>query len=420
MQAVRRVTTAVLAVWVLGFWSVLNAWALPDDRPDGGYGVNGPVRAVLQVGDVVWVGGRFTQVVRNDTGAAVNTSQEVNLAAFDLAGNPLNIGQDLGGDRSIVHDLDYEPTIDRLYVAGRFTVNTGVGTARNLIALDGVGNIGKLYSTPPLFSVMHDGNEVLAGSKDTLWNVFNSTSETALITIATIGGTVERPRVPQIVDIEPDGRGGAFLACKCDRALVLRPGYEWQDVKAFFRVRGFERNIDASWSPVTNPGSLAFGWEVLNGGNGITYLSAGGSDFVQAVNTVSGMMDTPGTWKTNVNGQAQTSIVNGSHLVVGGHWRLVGSDDYCQPRLMALDLADGSLVKSWHPAPNPSYPGVWALESVGGSVWAGGEFSKVAHDWRRTSSGGCVYKVTNGVPNPAQPLPLTPPNPKHTNLGVFA
>ena len=76
--------------------------------------------------------------------------------------------------------------------------------------------------------------------------------------------------------------------------------------------------------------------------------------------------------------------------MIGGHWRLVES--YCQPRLAALDPVTGRVDRTWTPAPNQAYAGVWALASTSdGALWAGGEFTHMAVDWQRNGL-TCLYK----------------------------
>ena len=84
-----------------------------------------------------------------------------------------------------------------------------------------------------------------------------------------------------------------FIACKCD---VL----DGDAAKAFAHVER-DGSVDRTWRPARFD-SASFGWEVLEAG-GVTYLSTGGSDYVQAVDSFTGA--TPR--KTDANGQLQTA-----------------------------------------------------------------------------------------------------------------
>ena len=80
------------------------AAALPSEIPDDTPMVNGPVRAIDQVGSNVWVGGQFTQVQRRD-GTLVKNVQ--NLAVFDSATDQYkDIAPQLGGSGSKVLGID--------------------------------------------------------------------------------------------------------------------------------------------------------------------------------------------------------------------------------------------------------------------------------------------------------------------------
>jgi len=348
------------------------AHAMPNATPTNTYGVDGTVRTVLEVGPNVWVGGRFTQVVANTRDAeAEDADEEMNLAAFTLQGAPLDIGLDLGGTGSIIYDLALASDGVTIYAAGRFSAEGAV----NLVAFNGItGAKVQAYSTPPLSSAHDDGTTLWAGGRH-LFEVMSATRERVLVKVATkdIGDHV---RDPQVVDITTAPQGGVFIACKCD---VLNG----ERAKAFAHV---ERDgaVDRSWRPARWD-SASFGWEVLEAG-GVTYLSAGGSDFVQAVDSLTGAT----IWKTDANGQVQTAALYGDRLVIGGHWRLVQS--YCQPRLAALDPATGSVDRTWTPAPNQGYAGVWTLAPTSdGALWAGGELMRMGADWERNGL-ACLYK----------------------------
>lgn len=141
--------------------------------------------------------------------------------------------------------------------------------------------------------------------------------------------------------------------------------------------------VERDWDPARFD-TASVGRKVLVDSR-ITYLAARGSDYVQAVRTTTGKS----LWKTDTNGQVQAVASLEDRLVVGGHWRI--GQSYCQPRLAALDPATGDLDRSWTPAPNPDYAGVWALAVTSdGSMWAGGKFAKLGTDWSRNGL-ACDY-----------------------------
>lgn len=344
------------------------AHALPDTDPVNAYGVDGEVRSIVQVGSRVWVAGRFRQIVEASRGASPEDPDvEVNLASFSSNGVPLDIELDLGGPDSIVHDLAVAPDTTTVFAAGRF----GAHGAENLIAFDGLtGAKLQTYVTPPLYSVHDDGTTLWAGGRHLL-RVIAPERIAIIVSASTASG---RPS-PQVFDIVSAPQGGVFIACRCGRLDGRRVG-------AFAHVRT-NGAVERDWSPARLD-TASVGRKVLVEA-GRTYLSAGGSDYVQAVRTATGRS----LWKTDTNGQAQALAILEDRIVIGGHWRTVQS--YCQPRLAALDPATGDLDRSWTPAPNPDYAGVWALAVTGdGSLWAGGRFERLGADWARNGL-ACEY-----------------------------
>ena len=100
--------------------------ALPGTTPAHTLGTNGPVRALLQVGNVMWIGGRFTAL---SDGTSVS-----GLAALDV-----DSGRKAAGVRPprltgspIVYDLTRHGST--VYAAGSFTASNG---AMNLVAFNG-------------------------------------------------------------------------------------------------------------------------------------------------------------------------------------------------------------------------------------------------------------------------------------------
>lgn len=380
----RAGSASLVVVVIAAVFAADVAGAMPNTVPTNAYGVDGTVRAVLQVGSNIWVGGRFTQVVSNTRATPPeDADEEINLAVFTLQGAPLDLELDLGGTGSIVFDLSLAPDGVTVFAAGRFQAQGSV----NLVAFNGVtGALVQTFATPPLSSVHDDGPTLWAGGRH-LYEVMSSTSERTLVKVATedFGSHV---RNPQVVDIATAPQGGVFIACKCDLLNGER-------AKAFAHV---ERDgmVDRSWRPARLD-SASFGWEVLEAG-GVTYLAAGGSDYVQAVDSLTGAS----IWKTDANGQVQTVVLYEDRLVIGGHWRLVQS--YCQPRLAALDPLTGSVDRTWTPAPNRAYAGVWALAPTSdGALWAGGEFTHIGSDWERNGL-ACIYKNDDQ----AKPIHVSP------------
>lgn len=361
------VTGAVLAMTL----SATAAVALPGDTPAKTLGTNGPVRALLQVGNVMWVGGHFTAL---SDGTPVS-----GLAALDV-----NTGQKASGvtppaltGTAFVYDLAADGTT--VYAAGTFGAANG---AKNLVAFNGTnGALIRSFSAPALKSVLFVGGRILAGSgklqaflpngsKDASWTTTTAKTDASLRAHTTI---------PSFRDVKPAPGGGYFAACQCD--WVLNPG-DAQDTssqtKAIVKLSA-NGSVDRTWKPASlSASSAAFGIDLFVDGDAVV-LAAGGSDFTAKYNASTGAQ----IFHTDTNGssQAVTRYDGGgsSNYIVGGHYRCVGTTFH--PKLAALSLS-GALDTSWTVAPTPQYNGVWVVtQDTNGHLWIGGEFKKLGTGW---------------------------------------
>jgi hypothetical protein len=379
--------------------------ALPTTTPDTTLGTNGKVRALLQVGDIMWVGGQFTGT--SDGQGGLSNIVGLDVTTGGRATSVTDVPQ-LTGLGSIVYDLSTDGT--HVYAAGTFSAANG---ARNLVAFDAsTGALtGSFNRAPPLRSVLYDGGRVLGGAqrlqawlptggKDPTWDV------TALHTDATLR---THTTDPSYRDLEPAPGGGYFGACQCDS---LTDGETTYQTKALVRLDA-DGSYLPSWKPggdnPLNPNSAAFGIDVFVDTDGVL-LAAGGSDFTQKFDLVTGQR----IWRTDTNGSSQAvtsySDAQGANYVVGGHYRCLSGTasagkqtDVFHPRLSALDLR-GVLDQSWTVPITPMYNGVWvALQDRAGHLWVGGEFRKVGGSWSGDSTNTCESGRPTAIGQVTQP-----------------
>jgi hypothetical protein len=379
------------------------ALALPGTAPDDTLGTNGKVRALLQVGDVMWVGGQFTATsdgqsgLSNLVGLDVSTGQRA-TSVVDVP--------NVTGSSSIVYDLATDGT--NVYAAGKFSASNG---SNNLVAFDAVTGAltQKFVSVPTLKSVLYDNGRVLGGGaklqawlptggKDPSWDV------TTLHVDSSLRG---HTTVASYRDLKPAPGGGYFAACQCDS---LTDGGTTYQTKAMIKLKG-DGSYDPGWLPGGNDplrvGSAAFGIDVFVDADGVL-LAAGGSDFTEKFDLASGQR----IWRTDTNGSSQAVTRfddgQGSNYFVGGHYRCLSGTasagdqtDVFHPRLSALGL-NGVLDQSWTVPVTPDYNAVWvvAQDSLG-RLWIGGEFKKVGGQWSGDASNTCDSgrpKAKNQVP----------------------
>jgi hypothetical protein len=368
-----------------------SALALPSGTPDNTPMVDGRVRAIEQVGNNVWLGGKFTQVKKRD---GTVLGRVANVAVFDSETNRFkNIAPKLGGTDSEVWDMALYG--QNVLIAGTFP---GPGsTQKNLVLVKGAGsNAGQVirwYNAPSLKSVLPaPGLGRIYGGGVSL-SAFDFATGKKLWTKAktTVDPTIRiHDSSPAYRDLELDADGKTiWAACICD-AVDGKPA------KALIKL-DIDGNHDASW--LTEAGEAAFGQSVVDH-NGKLYLAAGGSDFLGEFDKAKG--GTRG-WVRDTSGSAQTVAILEDKLVVGGHFYEVGDEggdrcgagrpgdldqngiptldpnNECQRRQgIAAYSFQGSLDPDWNPAYSGSYSLVWALHVEGSRLHTGGEFKKVS------------------------------------------
>src|SRR5215204_7668918 len=124
--------------------------ALPSEKPDNTPMVDGRVRAIVQVGTNVWLGGRISQVTRRDGTLLGNVG---NLAVLDSQTNRYKpIAPKLGGTGAEVWDIEPYGETGDLLIGGTFA---GPNTKKNLVLVDGsTGKVIRWYDSPSLKTVL--------------------------------------------------------------------------------------------------------------------------------------------------------------------------------------------------------------------------------------------------------------------------
>jgi hypothetical protein len=361
--------------------------ALPSQKPDNTPMVDGRVRAIKQVGNNVWLGGRISQVTRRDGTVLGNVG---NLAVLDSQTNRYKpIAPKLGGTDAEVWDIEPYGGTGNLLIAGTFAGPTS--TKKNLVLVDGsTGKVIRWYDSPSLKTVLAAPGlgRVYGGGRSL--SAFEFSTGKRLWTKAKTEVNVKRAHdsKPAYRDLKLDGKT-IWAACICD-AVNGNPA------KALVKL-GIKGNHDTSWR--TQAGVGAFGESVVKY-NGKLYLGAGGSDFV-------GQYDKGGggsrDWVHDTSGSVQVVGLMDGKLVIGGHFYAVGDqggdncgagrpgdvdkngiptldpNNECATRQgIAAYSFQGSLDPHWHPVYSGSYSLVWALHVEGSRLHTGGEFKKVS------------------------------------------
>ena len=388
------VSTAVALLFASG-----TALALPSETPDHTAMVDGRVRAIEQVGRNVWLGGRFSRVVRHD--GTVLGSNVGNLAVFDSKTDRYKpIAPNLGGTDAEVWDIETYGPRTNLLIAGKFDGPSS--TQENLVLVDGAtGKVIRWFDSPTLKSVLAAPGlgRVYGGGRSLSAFEFKTGKELWTRAETSVDPSIRtHDSKPAYRDLELDGRT-IWAACICDAV-------NGDPAKALVKLDS-EGHHDTSW--LTQAGTGAFGESVVKY-NGKLYLGAGGSDFLaeydKARNGARG-------WARDTSGSTQAVEVMDGKLVIGGHFYAVADqendrcgggrpDDVdpngkpklnpyheCKRRQGIAAYSFGGRLDPWAPAYSGSYSLVWALHVEGQRLHTGGEFKKVSgvvqHSYARLS-----------------------------------
>src|SRR5690242_10615922 len=81
-SAPKLLTKIAVAILVIGITEPLASAAL-SNVPDSTWMTNGPIRAIVQYGNIVWIAGQFTELRQNPPGQGGSVISVSNLAAID-------------------------------------------------------------------------------------------------------------------------------------------------------------------------------------------------------------------------------------------------------------------------------------------------------------------------------------------------
>ena len=285
--------------------------ALPSQKPDNTPMVDGRVRAIKQVGNNVWLGGRISKVTRRDGTLLGNVS---NLAVLDSKTNSYKpIAPKLGGTDAEVRDIEPYGGTGDLLIAGKFA---GPGTHKNLVLVDGTtGKVIRWYDSPSLKTVLAAPGlgRVYGGGRSLSAFDFASGKELWSRAKTSVDSTIrihhDTNSKPAYRDLELDGKT-IWAACICDAV-------NGEPAKALVKLSIYGKHY-TSWRTQAKVG--AWGESVVDH-NGKLYLGAGGSDFVAQYDKAGGGSR---DWHRDTSGSVQAVVLMDGKLVIGGHFYAVG------------------------------------------------------------------------------------------------
>lgn len=356
------------------------------EHPDRTWMVDGKVFALVRSGGVLYLGGRFTQLLppRGSDASAIPAS---NLAAIDLSsGEPIaGWRPQVRGPDAVVHALAV--TGDRVVVGGSFDSLAG-SPAANLGAVTALGGdrisgfapqvAGRVYALEATTELLYAGGafgKVDARSRSKLaawslptWELSRDWRPRA------VGGAVR--------DLEPAPRGRALFVAGAFSQMAQEGSTFWRESVA--KVDAGDGSL-ARWH--TEPGRIGVpqtAWSVearrrrVHGGFGR------GPNF--AASFVGVGDEGTRIWRYALPGNVQTVELSpdGSRLFLGGHFGLGARDGRACGEdlrgLVSVDPATGEPFCDWIPQLAPfvdNFDGPWTMLAVGDELWVGGGWGTI-------------------------------------------
>jgi hypothetical protein len=343
--------------------------------PRSGWSTNGIGRAVLVVGDTVYVGGSFSQAVPPSGSSAARA----NVAAFDLTTGALRtsfVANTNGQVRALASDGI------NLFLGGDFTTVNGASRAR-LAAVDlATGAVDTGFRADASSTVLNLDVYNLRLYAVGYFTWLSGTQRNRVGAVRTNSGVIDTAFNP--------GANGAVKA-----VVVSADGSRVYVGGMFTQVAGVNRAylaaLDRTSGAVTGPAFGSLSYEVLDldvapDGSRVFGAVAGYGNQAASWNTTSGARQ----WYQVAEGDTQAiryaagNVYFGFHEGFQGNWSL---------RMRAADAVTGALVNF---APTiDSFYGVWDIDASDTHLAIAGEFRWVAG---RYSRGVAVFPPSNTPP----------------------
>jgi concanavalin A-like lectin/glucanase superfamily protein len=336
--------------------TVVDALKLPNFLPEETWQTNDRVTTIQRVGNVVYLGGKFTQVMdHSGTTAARNR-----LAAFDaLTGNLLPWNPNANG---VIWSLDASADGQTIYVSGAFKKVGGVSHQR-VAAVNATG-AGAVLPWAPFVDGVVRGVTVSTGGTVYLGGAFLNANGMPRNRLAAVNGTngnllawnPNADNLVRAVDIDQAGRviaGGSFM----------NAGGSAQARVAILDPTSGVAHAFAGPRPTTTVTDIAVGDDPS-------------SFYVTFNNVINAYTSATGArrWSEGGDGNVQGLDVQDGLLYIGGHFHVFNSES--RVYLASAKTSDGSLTP-WTAHAN-SVLGVFAVEASTNRLYIGGDFTDVS------------------------------------------
>jgi hypothetical protein len=341
------------------------------------WGTDGRVWAMVRIGDIIYLGGNFTQAVRGDGGATAPRSDlmAVNVVTGYL--KPWHPAVD-----GIVFSMATDGTT--IFVGGDFTSVNGL-PRENFAAIGSRGSVRSwhLNTTNQVRALTYSGTTLFIGGqfgfvegqrRTRLAAADLSVPPPAGGTPALLDWTPSTNKSVRTILVLPDGNiliGGVWTQIRAQGSMT------WDTTKPFIQALtppGPGGGLFAQWD--THPIDLI--WKLALTPNGSVIAGRGGNQG-GSLTLYNGVGDV--IWNRHANGDVQSVGFEDGEIVAGGHWSDIQggpSGVIHLPKLIAVDSATGKIDTSWEPWPN-STKGVWSILTGTDKLLVGGDFTTMDH-----------------------------------------
>lgn len=325
---------------------------------------NGTVYSVLQAGDRVYIGGKFTRLQNTTTGQWVNQAR---LAAFDATTGDLIRSFEPNVGPGEVRGIDVSADGSRVYFGGYFpTVN---GSSRdNLAAVDRDGDLVAGWdagANKRVKDVVRVGDDIYVAG---VFNQLNGSRRLGLGKVSADNGALRtwvadtRGGRPRSVFASPNGTD--LIVAGTFTSLNLQP-------RSFLGSVDLDTGNVTPWNPEANCSECGL-FDVVADENGVYGAAGGPGGYGIKWSPTTGKIE----WALRGDGNGQSVEIYENIAYVGGHFGPTFAGQR-RTNIVAIDATSGRLLP-WAPSiTSPWYPGVWAIQAGPDFLRLGGGFRNI-------------------------------------------
>jgi hypothetical protein len=372
-----------------------SASAVASSAPDSTWQTNGRVLAIVQIGNRVFVGGTFTQVMGHNGQVLVRNR----LAAFDATTGVAISTWDPNASGA-VYSLAASPTGNVLYAGGAFTRVHKIVRSK-AVALDPTTGAVLPWNPAPdlgVYGIAALGNTVFLGGD---FDLVGGQPRTRLAAVDATTGALDPSWTPS-----SDGIVRAILPTPDGTKIMV--GGEGHVTGS---TGGTSQNRIAALDPFTGaslPWASHPGYDIraFVASNTTLYAAGeGGGGHAPAYDINTGAL----RWTGFTDGDLQGIALLNGVLYVGGHFTQFGG--VARHHMAALDPVTGALLSSWQGTANSSL-GVFSMLGFGSHLYIGGDFTLVSgvsqqHFAQFTDPGDTTVPTVPGTPSGASNSPTS-------------